>query len=105
MKNGVRFYLILAALPLLIYPFILMANIMSLAGYGSNDTPFLLNLFSKGFLLSSSAYPVVYVFSVIMYFYAKRRDNIKRVSIFAKLPLIYLFFVYLFLMGWIHFDT
>jgi hypothetical protein len=54
--------LAVGALPLLAYPAVILANVMSLAGHRSGDESPVLMLVVYTFLLASTAYPVVYVF-------------------------------------------
>jgi hypothetical protein len=61
MKFVTHFMLLLGALPLLVYPFVVLANVMSLAGERSGNEPPLLMLVVYSFLLGSLAYPAVYV--------------------------------------------
>ena len=57
--------LLVAALPLLIYPFVLLANIMALAGHRSGDEPIILLLPGFAFVLGTTAYPLVYILCVV----------------------------------------
>lgn len=53
--------LVIGALPLLIYPFVALASLMSLLGYRSGDEPFLVVIAAGAFLITSLLYPLVYV--------------------------------------------
>ncbi len=61
MRAATGFFLFLGALPLVIYPFVLLANVMGLAGHRSGNEPFALVLLSYAFYLGTTAYPVVYL--------------------------------------------
>lgn len=51
---------VIAGLPLLLYPFVLMSTAMSLGAPKAGDEPILVKLLAYGFLLSYLAYPLVY---------------------------------------------
>lgn len=62
----------LGALPLGIYPFLIVGNIMSLAGHRTGNEPALLIAISSAFLWGSLVYPAVYLpCTVISYLMAK----------------------------------
>lgn len=52
--------LVLGFLPLLIYPFVLLADVMSLAASRSGKQSFLLTVVSRSFQIGSLVYPLVY---------------------------------------------
>jgi hypothetical protein len=58
---------ILATLPMLIYPGILMAGIMGLAAHTKPDIPALLLISSKTFLISSLCYPISWFIGMFMF--------------------------------------
>ena len=64
MKLATGCFLVLGALPLVIYPFVLPANIMGLAGQRSGNESFVLVLISYAFYIGTTAYPLVYLFCV-----------------------------------------
>ena len=74
--------LVLTGLPLLIYPFVLLANIMSLAGHRSPDTSLWMTFISSTFLILSSFYPLPYLIGLIGYWRTRR-------NIYAALPFLY----------------
>ena len=53
--------LLIGALPLLVYPFVLMANIMSLAAEGATDAEGTVAFAAKCFFWLSTIYPAVYL--------------------------------------------
>jgi hypothetical protein len=53
--------LILGGAPLLVYPFVLLANVMSLAAEPTGNKKTFADIAFKGFLWSSTLYPVVFV--------------------------------------------
>ena len=68
--------LVLGALPLLVYPGILVAGVMSLAGHRTGNEPALQMAIAQTFLWGTIAYPLVYfpclVFALVM---RKRRER------------------------------
>jgi hypothetical protein len=58
--------LVLGGLPLVIYPVLLVAGIMSLAGHRTGDEPLLLMAVSYAFLIGSLSYPIVYVCCLVI---------------------------------------
>lgn len=61
----------LLSLPLLVYPFVLLANVMSFAGEKAANTPFIETLIFYGFLIVSTLYPL----SVIISWAFIKRNN------------------------------
>lgn len=61
-----------AGIPIIAYPFCLIANVMSIAGARSENTPILLTIIATVFLWGSTAYPLFYVGSLLWYFIGKR---------------------------------
>jgi len=59
------------SLPLLAYPFVLLANVMSLAGEKVKGTPFIVTLIFYGFLFFSTLYPLSVIVS---WAFIKRND-------------------------------
>ena len=67
--------------PLLIYPFIVLANLMSFVGHRSGNEPASLILYSFSFLIFSTLYPVTLIYSL--------KYNKKNTVIIALLPIIH----------------
>jgi len=69
--------LVVAGIPLLIYPSVLVANVMSIAGYQGGDLSVILKITSTAFMLVTTLYPIVYLCSVIGYivFSIKRKKR------------------------------
>lgn len=57
---------VISIIPLLFYPIILLANIMSLAGYRTGNEPFLAIFLTYFFLFFSSLYPLTFLYSLLM---------------------------------------
>ena len=102
MKQRYWILLIVGALPLLIYPFILLANVMSLAAT-KTSTPVrpLQNLTSTAFLWSSTAYPIVFVVCLLAAIASSRSAHGTAALMFAIVPLAYLALCVLLFIGWI----
>lgn len=89
---------IISGLPLLIYPFIMLANIMSFAGHHSPDETVGQLFAAYAFLISSTLYPIPYIASIIMY-----RKTQKK--FFLALPYLYLALVILLALNWIRYPS
>ncbi len=79
---------VIEAVPLLVYPFIIIANIMSLAGHKTGDETMLLMVTMYSFLAVSTLYPITYIFATarnVSYW------NAEKISIKLQLlPLLHL---------------
>ncbi|SMG16956.1 hypothetical protein SAMN03080602_00932 [Arenibacter troitsensis] len=82
-------------LPLLIYPFVLLANIMSAVAEPSNTSDFK-KIIVQGFLLTSSLYPVSYFLSLLP-FIRKRKYGF-------VISLIHLFLILVLFTLWNYLD-
>lgn len=85
---------IVSIIPLIIYPFILFVNIMSLAGHRTGNETFSLILSSYAFLIFSLMYPLTLTYSLIF-----NRD--KKIFI-AFLPIIHLIISVLLYILWMN---
>jgi hypothetical protein len=94
-------YLLLGALPLLGYPFVLVANIMSLGAERSDDRRFFLSFVSYGFLLGSLAYPLVYITCLILTPLMLTNQKADTATLLSVTPLGYLFTVVIFCFLWV----
>lgn len=92
--------MLLGGLPLAVYPFCLLANVMSLAGHQEQPLSPLVVATTYAFLWSSTLYPVVYLPSPLAaaFFDAGGRDLATRRV--AYVPLVYLTGITLLL--WVH---
>ncbi len=86
------FLLILGGLPLLVYPFLLIANIMSLAAHQPNPpVPFsFTNLAWLSFLWGSTVYPLVYLGCALVAVILSFGESDHIADRFAMIPLLYL---------------
>lgn len=66
--------LVMEGIPLLLYPLVLIADIMTFAGEGTWKENILLSVIVITFLAVSSSYPLTYVLSVIYYFKKHKRN-------------------------------
>lgn len=92
--------LIFGALPLLVYPFLVIANIMSFAASHTNAEPFGLTLVVNLFLFSSTAYPVVYIICAVFAIIQIRKDKGKSAFSYGIVPIIYLVLLVGLLAAW-----
>lgn len=92
--------LVVGGLPLVIYPFVFFANMMSLAAETTGREPLLEKLVARAFLWSSLLYPLVYLwFRKAAQRKLKRGDD-RAACIQSALPLAYLALVLLFFLLW-----
>jgi hypothetical protein len=95
-------WLFLGAIPLLIYPFLMIANVMSLAAERPhNPVPLVLWLSSQGFLWSSTLYPVVFLGCAIMSLVQSHCRDDRTAERYALLPLLYLSGVVALFLLWL----
>lgn len=80
--------LILGALPLLIYPFLVMANIMSFAAPQTSNEPFALTLVFQTFLIGTTVYTAVYILCAVLAIVNVRKDKGKPGFICGLTPII-----------------
>ena len=95
--------LIIGALPLLIYPCIAGASLMSLAGQTTGEVPVLLMAVARAFQIGSLIYPVVYLGSVVAALVTRKKNEEISAKI-ALVPLWFLALVCLLFVGWIALD-
>ncbi len=101
MKLRAWVVLIPAGIPLIVYPFVLLANVMSLAGHQSAEPcPPALLVASQGFLWSSTLYPVVYVVCARTALAMSRKMKTGLALLLALLPIVYLGIVAAFFAAW-----
>jgi hypothetical protein len=92
---------IVGALPLLIYPIVLLAGVMSLAGESQGDEPALLMIVAKTFLWSSLAYPLVYGgFALAAAVVAWRPQGERLAFGLSCVPLAYLVMLGVLMFAW-----
>jgi len=99
-----RYYwilLIVGALPLLIYPVVLVANVMSFAGTpSSTPVPLMQKLASMAFLWASTLYPVVYIGCLIAAITYSRGGDPAMAFKLSAAPLAYLGLCVLLMFAW-----
>jgi len=101
MRSYYWILLIVGALPLLIYPFILLANVLSLAGTkSSTPVPMAQWLIANGFLGCSTLYPLVYLACTIAAVTYARSGKATVALKLSIVPLAYLGVCGLLLMAW-----
>lgn len=90
MKTATILLLVFAAVPLLIYPFVLLANVMSLAGTRSGSEPMGQVLVSYAFLFTSTLYPLAYLICAILSVAAMKRGRERAGLYWGIGPIAYL---------------
>ncbi|WP_107039647.1 hypothetical protein [Brumimicrobium mesophilum] len=83
----------ISAIPLLFYPFVLLANAMSLAGHKAPDSSFFDVFIPYFFIIATTVYPITIIVSLLLFRYKK---NIK----FAFLPYVNLLLIGLAYLLW-----
>ena len=96
--------MILGALPLLIYPFVAVASLMSLAGHTTGREPVMLMAVARRFQITSLLYPVVYLCALITALAIRKRKEVMAARI-ALIPLLYIALEIPLFTGWIVLDT
>lgn len=84
---------VIGGLPLLLYPAVLMANMMSLAAPRSGNEPILLQLVAYGFLFGSLAYPLVYGVCLVLLVPSWIVGNLWGIVVLSLVPIGYLLLV------------
>ncbi|MEM1270501.1 MAG: hypothetical protein AAGI08_10685 [Bacteroidota bacterium] len=93
--------LVVGALPLPVYPGLLVANIMGFAATGQGSAPLLLQIAAKGFFLTSTLYPAAFLVGLVLALWHGRKDNLRAMLISSVIPLIYLAVVLFLFILWV----
>jgi hypothetical protein len=88
-------FLIIGAVPLLVYPFVIIANIMQLAAGPSGEENILLIVIVKLFIVCTSTYLLTYLICLVSYIRKKSRR-----LLFSLIPLIHLAIAWLLFILW-----
>lgn len=91
--------LVVGGLPLIVYPFVFLANVMSLAAEPDPSATRLLRVVSKTFLILSTAYPLVWLGALVFTIVLLSKHDVGRATWAAIVPLPYL--VVVAALGWI----
>ena len=97
LENFYFLFFILCGLPVIIYPVLLMANIMSLAGHRSKDAPRLPIFMMRLFVFSTTFYPITYFFALYKY----RNTAPETHHLWVELVVVHLLLIFAAFMGWI----
>ena len=91
------------AIVLLVYPFCLLANVMSLAAVPAQGAApgLALRLASGAFLWGSTLYPVVYLLAAAVSLFLSSNDRAVGARRVAQVPLVYLLGVLLCFVAWL----
>lgn len=93
MKLAAIGLLVLGALPLIFYPFIFLANVMSFAGTPTGNETTVQWLVSRTFLVGSMIYPIVYILCAIAVVVQIIRNQGKAALKSGSIPVFYLVFI------------
>ena len=96
--------LALGGVPLLIYPFVLLADVMSLAAPKSGKHSTLLTVVSRAFLWTSLAYPIVYMLCVSQTRLMLKKMQEEAALGFSVVPLGYLVLVVVLFFAWMSIE-
>ena len=103
-----KLLIVLGFLPLLIYPCVLLADIMSLAAPRTGNEPQLRIILLNAFLIGTLAYPVVYCFCAWISETLNEKSKSERLAeALSFVPLVYLSVVVLLALacGWAEDDS
>ena len=90
---------IVGGIPLLLYPFVVMANIMQLAGVSNNENVFM-TLIVNLFIFSSSTYLLTYIVCLVIYIIKRNKDNL-----ISLIPLAQIVITVILFCMWMYIDN
>lgn len=90
---------IAGGIPLLMYPFVLIANIMQLAGVSTNENVFIKIIISL-FIFSSSTYLLTYIVCLVVYIIKRNKNNL-----ISLIPLAQIVFTVILFFIWMVIDN
>ncbi|CAM1359886.1 conserved membrane hypothetical protein [Tenacibaculum xiamenense] len=93
-KKSHRLAFILLGLPLLVYPFLFLANIMSFAAHECAHQSHFHNVIFKLFIWSSTLYPISYLVTLVLYVF-------KKIKYTYYIPILHLFFASVCFLYWV----
>ena len=106
MRYKITLPLIAGGLPLLVYPAVLLAGIMSLAGERTGDEPpALLMAIVTSFLIGSIVYPLVYVPCAVAAVRKAKKQEAALAFKISMVPLIFLAVLAILLLVWFLFGN
>lgn len=100
MKSLYPLLLVLGALPLLCYPFVLLANLMTLAGHRSGHESLGLMVAVYAFLIGSTAYPLVYFLCFGFVIVRLKEKKVRAAIRYSAAPLLYIALLAILMMFW-----
>lgn len=92
-----RILFVLSIIPFGIYPFVLLANVMSLAGHRSGNESFLDMLLPYSFLIFSTLYPLTFLYT---WMNRKKKD-----LIISLLPMFHIIISIILFFLWLKFGN
>lgn len=97
-------FLVLGFLPLPVYPFVLLADVMSLAAPRSGKDPLLLTVASKSFQIGSLVYPLVYLPCLAAAIFRLMAHNQRGAAAISAIPIAMLVVLAILLLAWMACD-
>ena len=97
-------FLLIGGLPLLAYPAVFLAGVMSLAGESTGNESAVLVIVARSFLIGSMAYPLIYVPCAIAAVSTAKEGVEDRALKISKVPLIFLAVLGILLFAWAQLD-
>lgn len=92
-----RILFVLSIIPFGIYPFLLLVNMMSLAGHKTGNESFLDLFFPYSFLIFSTLYPFTFLYTWIN----RKKENL----IIHLLPIIHIIISVILFFLWLKFEN
>jgi xanthosine utilization system XapX-like protein len=89
----VKSRLVLSGLPLIVYPFVAFASLMSLAGQKSPSDPLVSTLGAYGFFVGSLSYPLVYGIAAAAAWACVKSEDMAAADKLSRVPKWYLAFL------------
>ncbi|MFT3870203.1 MAG: hypothetical protein QM715_17275 [Nibricoccus sp.] len=96
--------LVFAGLPLVIYPVVALADIMSLAGQSSGAESVMLSVVATTCQIGSLLYPAVYFLCLALYRKKMKQDEQKSAFWFSLTPMAVLLFLFAMFYLWSRVD-
>jgi len=87
-------FLVVAGLLLIVYPALMLANVMGVASMQQSNSGMIVSFLAGSFYLSTTLYPVIYIYAVVRYVQHSRKKNLAKARKSVWLPYIALAFMF-----------
>lgn len=104
MSSRVTISLIIGGLPLLAYPAVALAGIMSLAGERMGHEAALLETVRTSFLIGTLVYPLVYILCAIAAVWVNKKDAAFAFKV-SVVPLVFISILAVLCLGWFQLES